>query len=315
LVFALFLSSFLLSSCTSHEESKKSDKIRLSALNGPTALGLLDLVQNDKYLLTVDGSQDVLLANFSRGDIDIATVPSNTAAALYNKAKNLQILDINTFSPLYIVGDDKIKGENDVQTWQNISQTQICVSGKGSIPNMVLNYLTETFKVKSVLEKIDWQSSPATCIQKQLANRKITALLPEPYAASAVKQLGQAAKLINIGQEFSQFTGVNIITGVTIASQNFINEYPGSVKQFLQDHKDSIQKFKSNPQSFQSSMERYAVYGKDVVNEAAQDINIAFSDGQDAQIKLTAFYAWVEKNQPKLIGQTAPDKAIYYIGN
>ncbi|MDR3152644.1 MAG: hypothetical protein LBT85_04240 [Bifidobacteriaceae bacterium] len=312
-VFILTLCVVLLPSCTSSDEPKAIGKIRIDALNGPTALGLLDLAQNDKYLLTVSANLDTLLANFSRNDIDIATVPSNTAAALYNKSKNLQIIDINTFSPLYIVGDEKIKGENDVQTWQNISKGEICATGKGSIPNMVLNYLAEPFKVKSILEKIDWQSSPATCIQKQLANRKIAALLPEPYASSAVKQMGRAFKLINIGEEFLKFTGVSIVTGVTIASQDFINKYPGSIKQFLQDHNSSIEKFKSDPESFQTSMERYAIYGKDVVKEASQDINISFSQGDDAQTKLISFYAWLEKNQAKLIGGAAPDKNIYYI--
>ncbi|MDR3128595.1 MAG: hypothetical protein LBT99_04680 [Bifidobacteriaceae bacterium] len=310
LVFLSLLIIFV-SSC-GHEEKVTTSKMRVHALNGPTAIGLLGLDNNPRYNLTVDANVDTLLAGFSRGDFDIATVPSNMAAALYNKNKSLRIIDINTLSPLYIVGQKNLLGSTDKNTWQNFSKEKFCATGKGAIPDIVINYLAKPYEVPKMLAKIDWQSSPATCIQKMVKDKTIVALLPEPYAQDAVRLIVDDAKLINLGDNFTQYSGFSIVTGVTIAKSDFIEQYSNSINQFLDDHKASIDNFKNNPQSFITTMNKYSIYGEYVIEVASRDINIAFYRDQDMKDRLLSFYTFLQKNSPKLIGGTLPDNSIYY---
>ena len=76
------------------EEPTEKTKVNLAALSGPTALGMLELLeQNEKgeaandYQVTLATAPDEVVAKVVSGELDIAAVPTNVAATLYNKTQ------------------------------------------------------------------------------------------------------------------------------------------------------------------------------------------------------------------------------------
>ena len=85
--------------------------INLAALKGPTALGMLDLLEkNDNgeaannYNVTLAGAPDEIVGKIVSGDLDIAAVPTNVASTLYNKTQGgVKLAALNTMGVLYIL--------------------------------------------------------------------------------------------------------------------------------------------------------------------------------------------------------------------
>ena len=84
------------------EPAEKVD-INLAALSGPTALGMLDLLEkNDNgeaannYNVTIATAPDEVTGKIISGELDIAAVPTNVASTLYNKTEGqVQIAALN----------------------------------------------------------------------------------------------------------------------------------------------------------------------------------------------------------------------------
>ena len=105
------------SQSASSQQADFSDvTIRAAAMNGPTGMGmalLADRAQNSdlsyQCSVTFSGSPDDVRAGLLSGELDIAAVPVNMAAALYNKTGGaVEVAAVNTLGVLYVVttGDD-----------------------------------------------------------------------------------------------------------------------------------------------------------------------------------------------------------------
>ena len=96
-----------------------------------------------------------------KGELDMACVPANLAATLYQKTEGeIVTLGINTLGVLYIV-----ENGNAVRSMADLAGKTIVASGKGSTPEDALNYLLEQNGVKPMDDVIvDWKSEHAECV-------------------------------------------------------------------------------------------------------------------------------------------------------
>ena len=137
LTLALVLS---LAACGKQEEQPPETtpaSYRIAALKGPTAMGLVKLMQDaaggtvesgNTYDFTLAGSADEVTPALIKGELDMACVPANLAAVLYNKTEGaVQVLAVNTLGVLYIVEN----GES-VQSLADLKGKTVCVGDVGS---------------------------------------------------------------------------------------------------------------------------------------------------------------------------------------
>ena len=86
--------------------AEAAEPTRVGALQGPTAMGMVEMMRDcaDDYAFTIAGSADVLTPSLVQGELDVAAVPANLAAVLYNNTSGqVKVLAINTLGVLYIV--------------------------------------------------------------------------------------------------------------------------------------------------------------------------------------------------------------------
>jgi NitT/TauT family transport system substrate-binding protein len=92
-------------------------EIKISVLNGTTGFGAAQIMNNAKdnksvlnYNFTVETDASNITAGLINGSIDIAALPTNAAATVYNKTGGgIQIAAINTLGVLYLmVNGDKV---------------------------------------------------------------------------------------------------------------------------------------------------------------------------------------------------------------
>ena len=68
------------------EEAKPSAVINIGAMNGPTAMGMAQLLDDENYNVSIVASPDEMVPMVVQGQVDIAAIPANLAATLYQKS-------------------------------------------------------------------------------------------------------------------------------------------------------------------------------------------------------------------------------------
>ena len=124
--------------------AKTSTKVRIAGLKGPTTMGLVNLLSMEKdgtasldYDLQLYGAADEIVPKLIKGELDMAAIPANLAATLYQKTKGgIQVMAVNTLGVLYVVE----KG-NTVHSFADLKGRTILSTGKGTTPEYVLRYL------------------------------------------------------------------------------------------------------------------------------------------------------------------------------
>ena len=114
LLVTLIISLVMITGCSGQKESKEeeapaglSDKVSIACMNGPTGMGLVDLMDNEDYDIKVYQAPTDALPDIIKGEVDLACVPSNLAAVLYNKTKgNIVCVTPMVMGVLHILGND-----------------------------------------------------------------------------------------------------------------------------------------------------------------------------------------------------------------
>ena len=164
--------------------------LRVGALKGPTAMGLVEMMERRGPKASVDfwnfdlaGSADELTPKLIKGDLDIACVPANLAAVLYQKTEGQVVtLAVNTLGVLYIVEN----GGETIRSIADLAGRTIVAAGKGSTPEFGFRYLLEQNGLDPDRDvSIDWKSEHAECVAALAAGTADIALLPQPFVTVA----------------------------------------------------------------------------------------------------------------------------------
>ena len=118
MVLAAVMVFSMLAGCGEKTPETVSEVVNAAALNGPTGMAMVQLMDmEDKYNITTYQAPTDVTAKVINGEVDVAAVPSNLAAVLYNKTKG----EIVAISPialgmLQIIGNDvDLKNVSDLK--------------------------------------------------------------------------------------------------------------------------------------------------------------------------------------------------------
>ena len=179
----------------------------IAALKGPTAMGLVKLMKDsesgettgNEYTFTLAGSADEVTPALLKGELDMACVPANLAAVLYNKTEGeIEVLAVNTLGVLYIVEN----GES-VHSMADLKGKTIVAAGKGSTPEYALRYLlTENGIDPDNDVTIDWKSEHSECVAALASGQASVALLPQPFVTVAQSKIEGLRMALDLTKEW-----------------------------------------------------------------------------------------------------------------
>ena len=226
-------------------EETEAVTLNIAALKGPTAMGMVELMETsgDNYTFTLEGSPDAIVPQLAKGEIDIAAVPANLAAVIYNNTKSVKVIAVNTLGVLYLVGN----GEVEIKTREDLLGKTIYSAGKGSTPQYALESILSALNLvdgKDVF--IEWKSEHAECVAALLSDTESIAMLPQPFATSALMQNKNLSIVLDLNDLWEGINGSPLITGCLIARSEVVEKYPSSVEAFLSLYASSVDWVNSN---------------------------------------------------------------------
>lgn len=292
-------------------EEKASDKIAIGALKGPTAMGMAQLLDDDSYDFTIAASPDEIVPQIVQGNVDIAAVPSNLAAVLYQKTqKNVSVLAVNTLGVLYLVEN----GES-IQSVKDLKGKTIYASGKGATPEYALEYVLSANGIDPEKDvTIEYKSEHAEVVAALANDQTAAGLLPQPFVTTALMKNDSLRVALDLNQLWQD--GVSddsqLVTGVVVVRNDYLKEHEADVDAFMDAYQASVEFVNSDPDQAAKIIGAHDIIAEEVAKKAIPDCSIVFVEGEEMQAMLSGYLSTLEQQNPEMVGGQLPDDDFYY---
>lgn len=295
-----------------------SAEINVTALRGPTAMGMVKLMKDSEsgsvngndYDFTIEGAIDAVTPAIVRGSTDIAAIPANVSSVLYNNTDGgIEVLAINTLGVLYIAE----KGDS-VHSVEDLRGKTIYSSGNGATPEYALRFVLESAGLEIGRDVfIEWRSEHAECVAALEANDGAVAMLPQPFLTSALLSDSSIRVALDLNDLWMEAMGTELITGVVIARTSFIEENEDEVRAFLSSYGDSVDFVNGNISEGAALVGEYGIIGEKVANLAIPGCNITLITGEEMKAALSNYLGVLYSMNPKSVGGALPNEDYYFI--
>ena len=290
--------------------------IRLGLLNGPTGMGAAKLLSDSdagetvnhyEYAIGSDPSTDIV-PKLNNGELDIAAVPTNLAATLYNKAGSIRLLALNTLGVLHI-----LENGDTVHSMADLAGKTIYSINQGTNTEYVLNYLLEESGLTPGEDvTIEWKTSEE--VTALMASGGIDlCMLPVPAATSVMMQNADVRDAIDLNDVWQEVAAGTFTMGCVVARSDFVEEHPEAVDAFLTEYAASIAYVNEHPEEAAALVEQYGIVPKAAVAKAAiPQANMVCLTGDELK-GISDYYEVLYAADPTSIGGAIPDDNFYYI--
>ena len=294
------------SEAASSEEAKElstTDALRIAGLKGPTTMGLVNLLSMEEdgtaamdYDLQLYGAADEIVPLLMKGELDMAAIPANLAATLYQKTNGgIQAVAVNTLGVLYVVE----KGGDTVQSMADLKGRTILSTGKGTDPDkdVTIEYYSE-----------------ATEVTAQMANTdNAIAVLPQPYVTAAGLQDDTLRVALNLTEEWDKVADTQLITGVTVVRKEYAEAHPDVVAAFLADYAKSVDAANTDLDGTAALCEEQGVVAKAAIaKKALPNCNIVCLTGDELKADASAYLQVLYDADPAAVGGALPGDDFYW---
>lgn len=312
-IFAVLslMSAVLLGGCA----TKPVEPLEVAALNGPTGIGMVQMLEemegaeNPKYNIALYQSPDEIVGKVVSGELDIACVPSNLGAVLYNKTEGgIKLLGMNTLGVLYIVENGQT-----VQNIEDLKGKTILSSGKDSTPEFVLNYiLNEAGLVPGEDVTVEFMGNHSDIASKLMAEEGTIALLPQPFVTTVLAKNENIRMAIDVNEAWNNLNQMDLPMGIIIANANVVKDNAKGIEAFLKDYETSVKFVDENLEDAAALVEKFGIVPNAALAKVAiPKCNIVYRDSIASKDSLNKFYEILEQANPKAVGGKLPDEAFY----
>ncbi|WP_312642849.1 ABC transporter substrate-binding protein [Hydrogenoanaerobacterium sp.] len=308
---------------SSEPEETPAEKIdvKIAALKGPTAIGMVKLMDDaakgetaNNYEFTLAGAPDEIVGSIIKGDFDIAAVPTNLSATLFNKTEGkVKLAALNTMGVLYLVENGEA-----IQSVADLKGKTIYATGKGSTPEFALNYVLEQNGLKVGTDvTVEYRTEHTELASMLAAGQADIALLPQPFVTSVLMQNEKVRVALDLTKEWESATkGASGLTmGCIVVQQKFIDEHPEALKTFLEEYKASTA-YVTDSANLDAAAE--LVVAQNIIpkapmaKKAIPQCNIVFLDGAEMKTIAGGFLQVLFDANPQSVGGKLPDESFYY---
>ncbi len=291
--------------------------IRVGSLKGPTTMGLVNLMKASEeetsqgtYTFTMASDPSEIVASVASGDLDIAMVPANLAATLYNKTEGgVSVIDINTLGVLYGVTADE-----SISSIADLAGKTVLTTGQGATPEYALNYLLAANGIDDCTLEFHSEATEIAALLQE--NPMKIAVLPQPFVTVAEAQNESLQTVFSLTDAWDEVTGngSRFLTGATIVRNAYLEEHPDAVAVFMEEHAQSAEKAVSDVEGTAALVAEYGIIEKaPIAQKALPYCNIVCITGTEMQEALSGYLEVLYEADPSSVGGKLPADDFYMV--
>lgn len=289
---------------------EKQEPIKIATLAGPTGMGLIGLINDEtgKYDIEVLTQPDQLSPKIINGEVDIATIPSNLAAVLFNKMEGgISVIAVNTTGVLYLISND-----DEIASLSDLSGKTVTATGQGATPE----YIFDKILAENNLDvSVAFLPAHADLSNSMAAGDVSIGLLPEPFVSITLAQNKDLSVKVDLNDEWREIFGDDsqIPMGVTIVSDSFVEDNPKGLETFISDYKLSVDYVNNDTEKAAEDIAAAGILPKAAIAKLAiPRCGISFIMGEESKSMLEDFLGVLYKSNPKSVGGALPSEEFYF---
>lgn len=321
-ITGLLIVFLLLSGCSSWKkayEEAAATTFKVALLKGPGAMGFLKAMEpgikpslklGDTVEYIIEENEDSMYARLLKEEVDIASVPTDMAARLYNSGEKYQVAAINTSGYLYVLADSE-----NISSFSDLKGKVVQITGKGSAGDVIFRYL---LMQNGVNPEKDLTLKYITSIEEQVQNalneNGNVMLLPEPWVSKILREKANFKISLNIQEEWGRINGASVPMPQTclIVKKEIPSQKMKEWGMFLDDYRTSINWVNSNPDKAAELIEKHDIgIPKDVTGEVIPHSGLGYFDVSSSKQELEKYFNIFLGISPESIGGKLPDTDFY----
>lgn len=285
-------------------------ELEMAVMAGPTGFSSAKIAKDEGKIgsnvlvnTSVYASPNEVVAKLTNGEVDVAALPSNLAAILYNKGVDLKAVAV--------IGNGML---NVVSTSDNWPTSKISIGGgPAATPSQMANILIEKNGYDKASFDLDYSIvSSAQIAQLLIANRAETALLPEPFVTMVLSRNPDMKKVLDVQKLYESTTGYSNYPMTLLVVQNkLIKENPDAVTAVLKAYEDSVEYVLANPQEAALTIEKINIMPAAMAAPAIPNCNLTYVEIDEAKTEVLNYFNMLFNFDPKSIGGKLPDEGFY----
>jgi len=289
--------------------------VRVGSLKGPTTMGLVNLMDRagkgqttQPYTFSVQGTPDAVSVPLVAGQLDIALIPINLAAVLFNQTSgSVQLAAVNTLGVLYVVSNDPA-----VLQLSDLGGRTVLNTGQGTTPQFVIDKVLSGNGLTSSVT-VDYRSQATEVASVLATTPNSIAVLPEPYVTAALAADPNAHIVADLNTQWQSLTGSPLVTSCVVVAKSFSDSHAAEVANFLADYAASVQFVNDNPAAAAPLIVAQGLApNTQVAENAIPRAHIVFMTGSDAKQAVIAYLTVLHTADPKSVGGAIPGDSFFY---
>ena len=295
--------------------------VNVMVLNGPTGFGMAKLIANTAenyalldYRFTVESDASNITAALVSGDADVAALPTNAAAALYNRSGggiavvaeivrgNLFLLQNSMKEHITSIAD--LEGKTVYAPAQN--------------PSFVLSWLCAANGLtvgKDVI--IDNSYAQPADLRTALAAGEVDlAVLPEPMVTIAMSANTALEIALDLDAEWLSAGGEGIVLGCLVARREWLDEHPNEMAAFLYEYNESVEFALQAPEAAGQAIQETEIFtNAAVAAKALPRCSLCYVTDKAMRTEIEGYLEKLFEVAPQSVGGEMPDDGFYYYVN
>lgn len=255
-------------------------------------------------------SPDAMASKIVSGEIDIAVVPTNLAAALYNRGVEYKLAASVVWGVLYVVGNEEING------WEDLKGREIYTLGRGLTPDIVFRYLLASNGIDPEKDvTLTYMGEATELASSFIAGKSTISVIPEPVLSNVMMKKQDTVILLDLQEEWSKLDkGDSSYPQASLIIKNeLIENHPEFVEMFLKEYESSIEWLSANPEKAgQYSEELETGLSKAAVINGLQRSNIEYRSSKKVREAVEKYLKVLFEYSPEAVGGKLPDEGFYF---
>ena len=292
--------------------------INVMVLNGTTGFGMANLMDAaakgeaaQEYNFTVETDASNVVAALVNGSADIAALPTNAAAAVYNKTQGgVQVLALNTLGVLYLVTDGSIS----ITSVADLEGQTVYAPAQN--PSFIFQHIVQANGLTDVT--IDNTYAQPADLNAAVASGEVAiAVLPEPMVTVAKSKNPELVVALDLTDEWDKVSEPgSLVQGCVVVRKDFVLENLSAVQTFLGEYGASIEALITDIEGTAAKIEANGIFTKAAVAaKAIPNCNVCFIIDEEMQAALSQFLTIMHGVAPASVGGSIPGSDFYCIFN
>lgn len=281
----------------------RATKTKIAALDGPVGFGITKFSVDRAYNYETEFCTDIneVITRLKSGTADIASLPVDAAASLYNETNGaIRLLAVNSLGFYHVLEN----GEK-IQSISDLKGKTVYAAYQGTNFEKAINYILAQNGIDPEKD-IDLQFK-ATDQEVALltAGEADICILPEPYASKVLNNEKTFRAALDLNDEWNKICETPLAQSVIVARTEYIDANPDIIKEFIGFNKISVNYLITNTYGAPVFLKDNG-FSETVVLATAliPGCNLSFIDGEDMKTAVGAVLTNVY--------QISVDDAFYY---